>query len=99
MKPTEKRPVNEKERCRGHAHSINSQKQVPLVLICMYILEDLPRMTTFVLHVIFSSANSDYPGQNGQGPAALSPCTVVSGSLNRTLRSPFRLWLGSASDP
>lgn len=60
MKPTEKRPVNEMERCRGHAHSINSLKQVPLVLICMYISENLPRMTTFVLHVIFSSANSDY---------------------------------------
>lgn len=28
-----------------------------------------------------------------------SPCTVVSGSLNRTLRSPFRLWVGSVSDP
>lgn len=26
------------------------------------------------------------------------PWTVVSGSLNRTLRSPFRLWLGSVSD-
>lgn len=29
----------------------------------------------------------------------VSPCTVVSGSLNRTLRSPFRLWVGSVSDP
>ena len=28
-----------------------------------------------------------------------SPCTVVSGSRNRTLRSPFRLWFSSASDP
>lgn len=28
-----------------------------------------------------------------------SPCTVVSGSRNRTLRSPFRLWCCSVSDP
>lgn len=58
-----------------------------------------PSMTLVVVHVVFSSANSDYPWQNGLDYAALSPCTVVSGSLNRTLLSPFRLWLGSTSDP
>lgn len=30
---------------------------------------------------------------------SLSPCTVVSGSRKRTCRLPFRLWLGSESDP
>lgn len=55
------RPVSEKEQCCAQTHSIHSPKQVPLAPICMYICEDLPRMATFALYVVFSSANSDYP--------------------------------------